>query len=137
MTDARHTLRGSPRRIEAWIFADVTSRLALVGASYDDVGKVGYQEDDNTYWRLSDYDPVTWLALGSGTPPAITGDKYYRHVQSAASATWTIVHNLDKIPSIAIVDSVGRNVYGDVTYPDGNTIVVTFSAAIGGEAYLN
>jgi hypothetical protein len=59
------------------------------------------------------------------------------HTQGSASATWTITHNLNKFPSVTIVDSEEEQVFGVVDYQSANTIVLTFSAAISGKAYLN
>lgn len=61
----------------------------------------------------------------------------YTHTQSVPSATWTITHSLGRRPSVMIVDSSERIVYGDVSYDSDNQITVTFSAAFGGKAYLN
>ena len=43
-------------------------------------------------------------------------DKAYEYTQSTASDTWIINHNLNKYPSITVVDSGGNQVYGDVKY---------------------
>ena len=61
----------------------------------------------------------------------------YKHIQSAALAEWTIYHNLGKFPSVTIVDSVDRVVYGEIDYIDENTVKVSFKAAFSGRAYLN
>ena len=61
----------------------------------------------------------------------------YTHTQSQAAATWTIAHNLNKHPSVTVVDSAGSVCYGNVQYTDANTVVVTFQAAFAGTAYLN
>lgn len=71
-------------------------------------------------------------ATGSGWQ-----DRTYRHVQGAAATVWNITHNLASRPAVTIVDSAGRVVIGDVEYLDDNNIRLTFSAAFGGEAYLN
>jgi hypothetical protein len=57
--------------------------------------------------------------------------------QSIPLSTWTIDHNLGRYPSIEIIDSSGRLVEGDVTYPSANRIVVAFIGAFAGLAYLN
>lgn len=57
--------------------------------------------------------------------------------QSVASDTWTIPHNLNKYPSVTVVDSTGRVVVGGTQYVDANTIVLTFNGAFSGVAYLN
>lgn len=75
-------------------------------------------------------------AQGSTGAPGTSGGNYV-HVQNTASTTWTIVHNLGFVPNILIVDSSGREVIGEVTVIDLNTISVTFSAAFGGSAYLS
>jgi hypothetical protein len=61
----------------------------------------------------------------------------YIHIQSIASNTWTINHTLQKFPSVTIVDSAENVVYGNVEYISKTQIIVTFSAAFGGKAYLN
>lgn len=61
----------------------------------------------------------------------------YIFTQIAASATWNINHNLNKRPSVTIVDSGGNVVIGDIKYIDDNNIKAIFSSAFGGNAYLN
>lgn len=70
-------------------------------------------------------------------PIASGSDKYYHHYQNVASDIWTIVHPLGKYPSVTIVDSAGDEVEGAVNYLGLTTIVVSFSAAFSGSAYLN
>ena len=62
---------------------------------------------------------------------------YYVHDQQVASTTWTVNHNLGKFASINIVDTVGDEVIGEVTYSTTNQIVINFSAPISGKAYIN
>lgn len=64
-------------------------------------------------------------------------DLTYVHDQLVASATWTIHHQLNKYPSITVVDSGGNLIEGDITYTDINTAVVRFSVAFGGQAFCN
>jgi hypothetical protein len=62
----------------------------------------------------------------------------YRHVQATATTVWTIAHNLPFRPNVAAVDSTGREMWpGALDYPDAVTVQLTFSAAVGGEAYLS
>ena len=61
----------------------------------------------------------------------------YAHTQSVSSATWTITHNLNKYPSVTIVDSAGTVVEGDIAYSNTNAVVVTFSSTFSGKAYFN
>lgn len=61
----------------------------------------------------------------------------YTHSQSTASTTWTITHNLGKNPSVTVIDSGGSYIITDISYTNTNTLVLTFSAALSGTAYLN
>src|SRR5262252_4632543 len=70
--------------------------------------------------------------------PATTPNLSYRHVQSTAATTWTINHNLGFRPNVAVVDSTGNVIYpGNIQYTSSTQVVLTFSAAVGGEAYLS
>lgn len=97
--------------------------------------------------------PTTQVELVGGTPgpPGTTGppgppgpqgapgtatSQAYVHVQSTPSVTWVIEHNLDIVPNVTVVDSSDRQVEGDVAYSMGQ-VVVTFSAAFSGRAYLS
>ena len=61
----------------------------------------------------------------------------YVHTQGSASSTWTIVHNLDKYPSVVIVDNDDDVVIGEINYQDKNTVILYFAAAFAGKAFLN
>lgn len=67
----------------------------------------------------------------------LTGDKDFVYIKSTPNKIWEITHNLDKYPSVTIVDSAGSVVMGDITYTSKSTLTVTFSAAFSGKAYLN
>lgn len=64
-------------------------------------------------------------------------DKTYVYNQNVPSSVWSITHNLDKFPSVTIVDSAGSVVMGEVTYENKNKLKVTFTVEFGGSAYLN
>jgi len=57
--------------------------------------------------------------------------------QAVASSIWTINHNLERFPSVTIVDSSGNHIMGETFYDNENTITLTFSAPFAGVAYLN
>lgn len=61
----------------------------------------------------------------------------YTHTQITPAAIWTIKHNLEKYPSVTVVDSAGSVVLGAVKYISENEIEITFSAAFSGKVYLN
>ena len=75
------------------------------------------------------------------TSPTI-GDITYTHNQSTTSNTWTITHNLNRFPSVTVVDSADTIVYGTVVYNSANQLTITFfegssALAFQGKAYLN
>lgn len=61
----------------------------------------------------------------------------FEHNQMIPSNVWVITHNLDKFPSVAVVDSAGSAVVGNVSYINNNQIDVEFSFPFSGKAYLN
>ncbi len=75
-------------------------------------------------------DPILNLVLPSGGK--------YTHTQGSPSTTWTINHDLGYEPGgVSIVDSGGTIVTGTVTYASVNQIVVSFTSAFGGKAYIS
>ena len=64
-------------------------------------------------------------------------DKTYIHKQRTASSTWDVVHNLNKYPSVMIVDSANTVVIGEISYVDMNHLIITFIGSFSGRAYLN
>lgn len=62
---------------------------------------------------------------------------YYQHKQSVRSTIWSIVHNLNKIPNITVLDEDGYDVIGDVIFTNLNCLTVSFGMPIKGEAYLS
>lgn len=102
------------------------------------VGMEGRQIINGDYEQLVNLPQINGVTLiGNKTSADIGIDQTYTHTQSVASATWTITHNLNKRPSVTVVDSGGTVVIGDVQYIDDNTIVITFIGAFSGAAYLN
>ena len=67
----------------------------------------------------------------------LTGDKHFTYIKSTPDSIWEITHDLDKYPSVTVVDSAGSVVMGDITYTSKSAIKITFSAAFSGKAYLN
>ena len=70
-------------------------------------------------------------------------DATWIHDQGAASATWTINHNLNRYPSVTVIDSSNNIVIGTVVYNTPNRVTITFfteddeGSAFDGKAYLN
>ena len=73
-----------------------------------------------------------WQTVGEAT-----GDKDYVHTQNTASDTWTVNHDLDKKPSVTVVDSAETVVLGDVEYVDNDNVKIYFNSQFSGKAYFN
>jgi hypothetical protein len=56
--------------------------------------------------------------------------------QPTASDTWPITHGLGYYPAVTIIDTAGTVLMGTLSYPDLNTLVISFSAAFAGSATL-
>lgn len=81
---------------------------------------------------------VDTLKVGLGLRDiGAAADRSFEYIPSAAEAVWTINHGLNKYPSVSVIDSSGDDVEGDVSYQGPNRVVITFSAAISGKAFLN
>lgn len=61
----------------------------------------------------------------------------YVHSQNTPTSTWTITHNLGFYPNVTVSDSAGTILEGQIEYPNVTTVVLTFSAAFSGKAYLS
>lgn len=61
----------------------------------------------------------------------------YKHDQALPADVWTINHNLKTKPAaIAIFDTSDTMVFGDVDHMSENQVVLSFSSAFAGVAYL-
>ena len=81
--------------------------------------------------------PAAMKDMAESIDDIIVNDKNYVHIQNAASNRWVIVHNMNKYPSVTIVNSAGDEVIGDVFYDNTNQVTITFAGAFKGKAVLN
>lgn len=66
------------------------------------------------------------------------GDAYYLHSQEEVSDTWTVQHNLNKYPSVMVVDSGNNVVYAEIQYLSLNSLEIRFgNSSTSGKAYIN
>lgn len=64
-------------------------------------------------------------------------DANYTHKQTTAATVWNIPHNLNKYPSVNLIDIDGNVVLVDVKHIDLNNIVLTLATPMVGVATLN
>jgi hypothetical protein len=72
----------------------------------------------------------------------IIGDITFTHNQTSTSNTWVITHNLNRFPSVTVVDSGGSIVMGTIVYNSNKKLAIKFfssgaALAFQGKAYLN
>ena len=65
------------------------------------------------------------------------GDKHYTHEQVVASSLWIINHNLNKYPSVTVVDSANTLLLTPYEYINNNTVHIEFNGPFAGKAYIN
>ena len=61
----------------------------------------------------------------------------YVHYENTPNIEWTAIHNMNKYPSVTVVDSAGSIVEGAVDYLSLNSCKITFCGAFSGKAYFN
>lgn len=71
------------------------------------------------------------------TDDAFDPQSTYIFEQGVAETTWHITHNLNKYPSVTVVDSAGTTIDCTVIYVNSNECELRFNAAFKGNAYLN
>lgn len=109
-----------------------------------------YTDEEKYYWETKvdkdwgEDNAGKFLVVGSDgivTLSDITdvtiSDKYFQYTQHVASNNWIIEHNLDKYPSVTVVDSAGTVIVGEINYLSLNTVELHFQAPFCGKAYLN
>lgn len=94
-------------------------------------GKGTLYHDKLVHRDLPDQHPISAI---TGLQDALDT---YIHEQGEASSEWTINHNLNKFPSVTVVDSAGSEIIVGVRYVDSNTCVIDLTSPFKGKAYLN
>ena len=61
----------------------------------------------------------------------------YHYVQNSTSDIWVINHNLGFYPNVTVQNSAGETCEGEIVYSTANSLIITFSSAFSGEAYLS
>jgi len=61
----------------------------------------------------------------------------YVHYENTPNIEWIAIHNMNKYPSVTVVDSAGSIVEGAVDYLSLNSCKITFCGAFSGKAYFN
>ena len=72
------------------------------------------------------------------TPYTLNKVTHFIHEQGVASNVWIIEHNLNKKPSVTVVDTADEiQVPDTIIYNNKDTITISFLSEFAGKAYLN
>lgn len=84
--------------------------------------------------------PAAVVATGPQGPSGrdgAPGGTTFQWDQEIALAVWTVPHNLQRFPSVTVVDHLGNRVEPDVTYIDDNIVQIIHGRPEIGRAYFN
>ena len=132
-----------------WEYADATARLAATGFTTADVGKEAWQQSDDTYYRLADDSPITWVQLGGGSgltaaqhaalrqlthfidngPAEEFASGAYREMTGTAFPTAIIWYNESGVGKLKIVEKL-------ITWTDVNPTTIVWKVYDASEVLL-
>lgn len=67
----------------------------------------------------------------------IKEDKNLVYEQPFETTEWNITHNMNKYPSVMVVDNDLNQVWAEIQYIDLNTVKIRFTYDFTGKAFLN
>lgn len=117
------------------LFAELNTKRPLKGSI--NVSNSVLIKDYEKLINLPQINGVTLIGDKTSEELNIIGDKNFVFEQKQALATWVIVHNLNKYPTVSVIDSSGSEVIGEVSYDNINQVTITFKGAFKGKATLN
>lgn len=80
--------------------------------------------------------PIVEITAPGPQGASASAQIFYVHTQPTPAAVWTINHNLGGNPTAVVLDSAGTQCEGTFSYPSINQMVITFSSAFTGTAYI-
>lgn len=60
----------------------------------------------------------------------------YRHTQGTAAATWTVIHNLGRLPVVTVLDSSNQEIEAQVDHVSINQLTISFAGPTSGSALI-
>lgn len=116
------------------VAASIQAESDIINARIDSEVEALNTEIDKKVETITGSDLIDVQRTGS----AVTlTSKTFVFEQGLASNEWVINHNLNKYPSITLVDSAGTIFIGQVVYNDFDNCTVKINGATKGKAYLN
>lgn len=100
----------------------------------DDYSELSITQSIETQQELNN---VLVSVLKSIVNSSSVGDKNFIFSQNTPASIWTVIHPLNKKPSVTVQDSAGTIVEGDINYVDNTSLTITFNAPFSGIVILN
>lgn len=76
-----------------------------------------------------------WAAIDGGGGGG--SDSNFVYEQTTPSDTWVVEHDLDKQPSVDVLNDDDQLILADVTYDSDSQVTITFGRNYTGKAVLN
>ena len=148
----KYVSQGSPTDVSSFYSAIIGSQVLI--SNTNDISKFGVYDWDSSVpsGNPDFYDIGLTLVSGEGqlekdeeyfisllrwNPSGTGGDKTFVFTQGVPASVWNIQHNLNKFPSVSVVDTSNTNVFSQIDYVDSNNLTITNTAQFAGKAYLN
>ena len=123
---------------EAQVTASIQAESDIINTRIDGVIEAFDADIEDINTRMIDSVVGSELIQATRDGNTITlNSQTFVFEQGVASDTWVINHNLNKRPSIDLVDSSGRAFEAVRDYVNNNQVIIRLEAATAGYAYLN
>jgi hypothetical protein len=127
------------------LFAQYSEQLGTIPTLFQghgpppaDLGSAGSSYIDKDALTLYGPKGLTWPVPGQSLQgPQGPSGGFFQYQQIAPSDVWVIDHVLTYKPAVTVLDSAGSQVFGDVSYPLPNRVVIQFTNQLGGSALLS
>lgn len=119
------------------LYVYIPPRVKVIGenafsdAAFESV-KIAY----DCGYKASSFPEVCSIKFYPYESELVYADKHSA-VKQTASKVWVILHNLNKKPSVNVIDNYGDVVWCDIEYTNDNTVTLRFSEETAGTVYLN
>lgn len=113
---------------------------ALALKALKNAGTGGGGSGTSNYDELQNIPTINGVKIIGNKTAADLGikeDKNHVYEQPFETTEWNIVHNMNKYPSVIVVDNDLNQVWAEVQYIDLNTVKIRFTYDFIGKAFLN
>lgn len=116
---------------DRYIALNTTARDLLIPQERAFEGLLCYVQDVQVLYILKGPTNNDWVPIASG------GDLTFLYTEPTPLLTWTLAHNMGKLPSVTILNNLGNEIEAKVNHIDNNNLTITFNTATSGTATLN